>query len=174
MTTSHWRRVVACTGLGLVGLLVSTASPVAAAGNQSLHGTFRETAAGADLGYNISGSAKLTIGASTSTAKVNVAGLDVTKIYASHLHNGTCAIPILGGGHYRNNVSGPAVPPNELWLSSTANPLGGLVPNNGGVAHGDGSFPWAARTASPTLTNARSIVVHEPISGARIACADLS
>ena len=85
MTTSHWRRVVACTGLGLVGLLVSTASPVAAAGNQSLHGTFRETAAGADLGYNISGSAKLTIGASTSTAKVNVAGLDVTKIYASHL-----------------------------------------------------------------------------------------
>ncbi len=171
MTTSHWRRVVACTGLGLVGLLVSTASPVAAAGNQSLHGTFRETAAGAILGYIISGSAKLTIGASTSTAKVNVAGLDVLKTYGSHLHNGTCASG--GGGHYRNAPIG-AVPPNELWLSSTANPLGGLVPNNGGVAHGDGSFPWAARTASPTLTNARSIVVHEPTSGARIACADLS
>ena len=171
MTTSHWRRVVACTGLGLVGLLVSTASPVAAAGNQSLHGTFRETAAGADRGYNISGSAKLTIGASTSTAKVNVAGLDVAKTYGSHLHNGTCASG--GGGHYQNVVGGSVYPPNELWLSSTANALGGLVPNNGGVAHGDGSFPWAARTASPTLTNARSIVVHEP-GGARIACADLS
>ncbi len=171
MTTSHWRRVVACTGLGLVGLLVSTASPVAAAGNQSLHGTFRETAVGAGLGYNISGSAKLTIGASTSTAKVNVAGLDVAKIYGSHLHNGTCASG--GGLHYRDDVSGSPFPPNELWLSSTANPKGGLVPNNGGVAHGDGSSPWAARTDSLTLTNARSIVVHAP-GGARIACADLS
>lgn len=172
MTTSHWRRVVACTGLGLVGLLVSTASPVAAAGNQSLHGTFRETADGARLGYNISGSAKLTISSDTSTAKVNVAGLDESKTYGSHLHNGTCASG--GGGHYQNVVSTTAVvPPNELWLSSTANPKGGLVPNNGGVAHGDGSSPWAARTDSLTLTNARSIVVHAP-GGARIACADLS
>jgi len=62
------------------------------------------------------------------------------------------------------------VPPNELWLSSGG---GGLGPNPGGVAHGAGSAVWQARVSS-TETNARSVVVHEPGTGTRIACADLS
>ncbi|MEO5842195.1 MAG: hypothetical protein ABIQ73_24635 [Acidimicrobiales bacterium] len=171
MTKAHWRRVVAGTAVCIGSLAVPFAAPVSAADHQSLHGTFRETATGATLGYNISGSAKLTIEINASTAKVNVAGLDLTKMYGSHLHNGPCSSG--GGGHYQNSAGGLTTPPNELWLSSTAAANGPLVPNKGGVAHGNGTSAWAARIDSATLTNARSIVVHEP-GGARIACADLT
>ncbi|MEO5842948.1 MAG: hypothetical protein ABIQ73_26555 [Acidimicrobiales bacterium] len=173
MTKVHWRRVGVCTALCLGSLAVPFATPVAAADHLSLHGTFRETATGGSRGYNISGSAKLTIEIGATTATVNIAGLDPTKTYGSHLHNGTCASG--GGGHYQNSAGGPTTPPNELWLSSTDNPLGGLIPNKGGVAHGEGTSTWAARIDSTTLTNARSIVVHEPVPGGpRIACADLT
>ncbi|MEY2431081.1 MAG: large repetitive protein [Acidimicrobiaceae bacterium] len=164
----------------LVGAIVAvttasfwiTAMPAGGgASHQNLHGTFRETAAGAGLGYDIAGSAKLTVSTDATTAKVNVSGLDPAKHYGSHLHNGTCATG--GGGHYQDVEGGAAAPPNELWLSSDDTPPLTLDPNPGGVAHGSGSAPWAARLSSTTKTNARSIVVHEPGSGARIACADL-
>jgi len=153
--------------IGVVGPLAAGAAPSGA----KLHGVFRETAAGAELGYGIAGSAKLTVGGAATEAKVNVSGLDPDKHYGSHLHNGTCADG--GGAHYQDNLLGLATPPNELWLTSSANALGTLDPNPGGVAHGAGSAPWVARTDSLTETNARSIIVHEPGSGARIACADL-
>jgi hypothetical protein len=124
------------------------------------------------LGYDIHGSAKLTVSAGSTVAKVNIAGLDPAKHYGSHVHNGTCAS--LGGGHYQNVEGGAAAPPNELWLSTTASPTGTVDPNRGGVGHASGSAPWAARLTSTTQTNARSIVVHEPVSGTRIACADLT
>ena len=100
--------------------------------------------------------------------KVNVSGLDPDKVYGSHLHNGTCSSG--GGGHYQDVAGGAVVPPNELWLSSGG---AGLVPNRGGVAHGDGSATWVARVSSESLSNARSVVVHDRAPGARIACADL-
>ena len=173
MIKADWRKVAACTGFCVGTLVLPFAAPVAAADHQSLHGTFRETAIGARLGYNISGLAKLTIETNATTATVNIAGLDPTLVYGSHLHNGTCAS--LGGGHYQNVPGAGAAPPNELWLSSTADPAGSLVPNNGGAAHGQGTSPWAARidSAAPA-TNARSIIVHQPGGGARIACADLA
>jgi hypothetical protein len=166
------------TGIGLVagiaaltGLAALSAGPAEAGKAASYHGVFRETAAGAGLEYDIAGSAKMTVAAGSTVVVVNIAGLDPTKTYGSHLHNGTCAS---GGGMHYQDVPGPVVtPPNELWLSTSANPLGGLSPNPGGVAHGDGSAAWEARTASTTATNARSIIVHEPVSGTRIACADL-
>jgi hypothetical protein len=133
----------------------------------SFHGVFAETSAGSTAGYDIHGSAKMTIGAAGTVVRVNVAGLDPAKVYGSHLHNGTCASG--GGGHYQHLAGGPVVPPNELWLSTSG---AGLVPNPGGVAHGAGSATWMARVSS-TSTNARSVIVHEPVSGARIACADL-
>jgi Cu-Zn family superoxide dismutase len=151
--------------------LGALAMPAGAGANQNLHGTFRETAAGAGLGYDIAGSAKLTVSADGTTAKVNVSGLDPTKHYGSHLHNQPCATG--GGGHYQNAEGGAATPPNELWLSSSNNALGTLDPNPGGSAHGVGSATWVARLNSATQTNARSIVVHEPGTGTRIACADL-
>jgi hypothetical protein len=167
------------TRLRLVGLTVAVAAAAAmtapagaAPGADSLHGTFRETTAGAGLGYDIAGSAKLTVTASSTEAKVNISGLDPAKHYGSHLHNLSCADG--GGGHYQNIEGGATTPPNEVWLSSTDNALGTLDPNAGGVAHGRGTATWAPRLDSTTQTNARSIVVHEPGSGARIACADLT
>ena len=133
----------------------------------SFHGVFTETAVGSAAGYDIHGSVKLTIGSAGTVATVNVSGLDPAKVYGSHLHNGTCASG--GGGHYQHLEGGSTVPPNELWLSTN---VAGLVPNHGGVAHGAGSATWMARVSSAS-TNARSVIVHEPGSGARIACADL-
>ena len=165
------------TALRLAGGTLALASMVGAttvAGaddHQILNGTFNETAAGAGLGYDIHGSAKLTVGADDTVADVNVAGLSPTKHYGSHVHNGTCASG--GGGHYQDAQGGATTPPNELWLSTSSNPTGGLDSNPGGVVHASGSAAWQARLTSETLTNARSIVVHEP-GGARIACADLT
>ena len=144
------------------------AGPVSAGPGESFHGTFNETEAGHDLRYYIHGSAKMTVGSDNTAVKVNISGLDASKTYGSHLHNGSCASG--GGGHYQNVVSSDEsdkVPPNELWLTTSKNVL---VPNKGGVAHGSGSATWAARTSS-SETNALSVVVHG--GSARIACADL-
>ena len=151
----------------MAAALFGMAGPVSAAPASSFHGTFDETAAGQGFGYDIHGSAKMTVGADYTAVKVNIAGLDAKKTYTSHLHDGTCASG--GGGHYQDDVGPIDMPPNELWLTTSGNKF---APNNGGVAHGRGSAPWAARTSSPSpSTNALSIVVHG--DGARIACADL-
>jgi Cu/Zn superoxide dismutase len=158
---------------GVAGLLVVAALTLGAAGaasaadQSSSHGTFNETQAGSDLGYDIHGSAKMTISTSGTVVKVNVVGLDPAKDYGSHLHNGTCASG--GGGHYQDTEGGVTTPPNELWLTTSGSIL---ESNRGGVAHATGSARWEARTSSTTDTNARSVVVHEP-GGTRIACANL-
>lgn len=163
--------VAAALAAGVTGV-VTTGGAAAVPPHESFHGVFQETATGAGLGYDISGSAKMTVGDDSTAVKVNVAGLDPAKTYGSHLHDGTCATG--GGGHYQDVEGGAVTPPNELWLSSSDNPMGPLVPNPGGVTHGAGSADWAARTDSPApVTNALSVVVHEP-GGARIACADLT
>ncbi|MDA3037959.1 MAG: hypothetical protein O3C27_00280 [Actinomycetota bacterium] len=169
MVKSSKRLVVGAFAVGSIAAIALSGggAPVGAGNSASFHGVFTETASGSALGYTIHGSAKMTIGADGTTAKINVSGLDPAKVCGSHLHNGTCASG--GGGHYQDVVPGLVVPPNELWFTSSA---GGLVPNPGGVAHGAGSATWQARVAS-SATNARSVIVHEP-GGARIACADLS
>ncbi len=156
----------AATALAATFTIVA-APAVSAAPNASYHGTFSETAVGDGLLYDIRGSAKMTITSEATDVRVNVSGLDPTKAYGSHLHNGTCASG--GGGHYQDVEGGGTTPPNELWLTNSGTVL---RPNKGGVAHGSGSANWVARTTSTTKTNALSVVVHEP-GGARIACADL-
>lgn len=158
-----WVVAVVAAAVGMVGSASAGARPAG-----SLHGVLTETSAGAALGYDIAGSAKMTIGLAGTVVKASVSGLDPDKVYGSHLHNGTCASG--GGGHYQDIEGGAAVPPNELWLSSSGSVL---VPNRGGVAHGAGSATWMARVSSAS-TNARSVVVHEPGTGERIACADLA
>lgn len=168
----HTRLRLAGLTVALTAAAAMTAPAGADPGAESLHGTFRETTAGAGLGYDIAGSAKLTVTAGSTAAQVNISGLDPAKHYGSHLHNGACGSG--GGGHYQNVEGGATTPPNEVWLSSSENAVGTLDPNPGGVAHGSGSAAWAPRLDSTTQTNARSIVVHEPGSGVRIACADLT
>lgn len=158
-----WAATISAVAMGMVG----TAS-AGAEGASSLHGVFGETSTGSAALYDIHGSVKMTIRPDGTVVRVNVSGLDPDKVYGSHLHNGTCASG--GGGHYQDIEGAATVPPNELWLSSDG---AGLGPNGGGVAHGAGSAMWMARLSSSDSTNARSVVVHEPGSGARIACADL-
>lgn len=134
-------------------------------------GEFQTTVAGSNLGYDIGGTATMKVRASRTTARVRVTGLERSLEYGAHLHNGTCADS--GGGHYQDQDDGLGLetPPNELWISSRHNTA--LKPNRRGVAHGSGRAHWAARTTSDTQTNARSVVVHAPETGTRIACADL-
>jgi hypothetical protein len=152
----------------VVAASIAGTTTLASANNHpGYHGVFNETPTGSALGYDINGSVKMTVSDKGTVVKVNVAGLDPAKDYGSHLHNGTCAAG--GGGHYQDAEGGAITPPNELWLATS----GSVVePNPGGVAHAYGSAAWQARTSSTTLTNALSVVVHEP-GGARIACADL-
>lgn len=158
------------TGIAIGMLLAMSGAAASAGGGSSYHGVFHETAAGAadPLGYDIHGSAKMTVGAPGTTVKITVSGLDPTKEYPAHLHNGSCASG--GGSHYQDDEEGAIEPPNELWLTNAG---GTLVANPGGVAHGAGTATWQARTSSASQTNARSVVVHEP-AGPRIACADLT
>ncbi len=167
--SSRSRRVVMVWAATVSAVAMGTAGAASAGAERagSFHGVFTETTAGSEAGYDIHGSVKMTIGSAGTVVRVNVAGLDPAKVYGSHLHNGTCASG--GGGHYQDIEGGSVVPPNELWLSTNG---AGLVPNPGGVAHGAGSATWMARVSSAS-TNARSVIVHEPGSGARIACADL-
>lgn len=160
------RRLGAATAA--LALIAGSSGGVSAGGGTSYHGVFNETPAGAadPLGYDIHGSAKMTIGVSGMVVSINVSGLDPDEDYGSHLHNGTCAAG--GGGHYQNVEGGEIVPPNELWLVTSGKIL---ESNPGGVAHATGITSWEARTAGSS-TNARSVVVHEP-GGTRIACADL-
>ena len=167
--TSRSRRVamVSAATVSVVALGISGAASAGAGRAGSFHGVFTETPAGSAAGYDIHGSVKMTIGSAGTVVRVNASGLDPGKVYGSHLHNGTCASG--GGGHYQNVTGAGVTPPNELWLSTSGT---GLAPNPGGVAHGAGSATWIARISSAS-TNARSVIVHEPGSGARIACADL-
>ena len=120
-------------------------------------GRFSEFSAGVDRGYDIRGPVRLRIGADWTSAQVNVKGLSPQTTYASHLHESACS-DAEGGGHYMDDPSGPAAPPNELWLS--------LDTNRKCNARDSARAPWVVREG------ARSVVIHDG-DGARIACADL-
>jgi Cu/Zn superoxide dismutase len=105
--------------------------------------------------------------------KAVVRGLEPGTTYAAHLHDAPCSAANPGGAHHKNDPAGPSVPPNELWLSSTDDPMAGITGNPGGVAHGRGSADWVARP------HAQSVVIHfippggTTAGGPKIACADL-
>jgi LVIVD repeat len=136
-------------------------------------GTFGTLPAGEQLGLRIGGFARITRGLDGTEVRALVFGLDGRTTYGAHLHNAPCSAADPGGGHYKNDLLGEAMPPNELWLSSTDDPLAGIISNRGGVARGEGSADWIARP------EAQSVVIHQippggtPAGGPKIACADL-
>jgi hypothetical protein len=159
---------VAVAGLGLL-------APAAQAAITVSRGTFHTLAAGSAMGLDIRGSAVLIRSDDgTTRAFVQLLGLQSGVTYAAHVHNMPCSGPNPGGAHYKNDPTGPSAPPNELWLSSTANPTAGIRAVRGGVASGRGEAPWVARP------DAQSIVIHAippggtTAGGPKIACADLT
>ncbi|WP_299275596.1 ThuA domain-containing protein, partial [uncultured Georgenia sp.] len=114
----------------------------------------------------IGGTATLVKSAEGTRVTVQVTGLLPGFEYPAHLHDGSC---LDHGGHYMHDPDGPAAPPNEIWVSSTSDPRGNLVPNQQGVARGSGSADWTARQQP------LSVHVHEPqLPGLPIGCADFA
>jgi hypothetical protein len=165
-----WRAVTSAS----VAIAVAALGAVpAAAGPTKVRGTFQTLPDGAAMGLDIEGLATLTRSDAGTAGKVVVRGLEPGTTYAAHLHNAPCSAANPGGGHYRDDPAGPGAPPNELWFSSTDDPLAGITANPSGVAHGRGNADWVARP------EAQSVVIHfippggTTAGGPKIACADL-
>jgi hypothetical protein len=95
--------------------------------------------------------------AGTTIVTVSVRGLAPSTTYGSHVHLRACD-DTFAGGHYKDDLAGPASPPNEIWPA--------FATNAGGVGNGNATAPWVARP------EASSVVIHAP-GGAKVACADL-
>jgi hypothetical protein len=142
----------------LVGAALSASLAAAAQANSSIvtRGDFEPFAAGTSL--SITGRAQMIRTADGKTiVAIHVEGLEADTTYASHVHKQACADGD-ADGHYKNDPSGPAAPPNEIWP--------GFTTNDAGVGNGNATVDW---TAGETAV---SVVVHAP-GGAKIACADL-
>jgi hypothetical protein len=121
---------------------------------------------------DIGGTAKLVRGGGQTTVEVRVTGLEPGKVYDAHLHEGTCAN--VTSPHYKNNLSGPDRPPNELWPSSDKNnPMAGLKANKQGVAVGFGRANWVARPTAHAIWIHAPADPNDPHAHPRIGCAEL-
>ncbi|HET9739171.1 MAG TPA: hypothetical protein VFP78_13725 [Solirubrobacteraceae bacterium] len=163
----------AMTWAGTALVIAALGAAPALAGPSKVRGAFQTLPDGAAMGLVIEGFATLTRSDADTSGKIIVRGLEPATTYAAHLHEAPCSAANPGGGHYKNDPAGPAMPPNELWLSSTDDPAAGITANSGGVAHGRGSADWIARP------EAQSVVIHfippggTTAGGPKIACADL-
>jgi Cu/Zn superoxide dismutase len=155
-----------------LALAVVCAAP-SLAGPTKERGMFVTLTDGAAMGLDVEGIAAITRSDVGTQVQAVVRGLEPGAAYAAHLHNAPCSAANPGGGHYQNVPGAGAAPPNELWLSSTSDPMDGITANPGGVARGRGSADWVARS------EAQSVVIHfippggTTAGGPKIACADL-
>jgi Cu/Zn superoxide dismutase len=172
------KRSISVVRRGLAGALalaalVAVVVGASPAGADTSVGRFSTLAAGTSLGLEVGGVAVLTRTDSGTIGRIVVWGLDLRVTYAAHLHNQPCSAPNPGGGHYQDVVGGGATPPNELWFSSTSDPMAGITASRAGVATGRGAAEWVARP------DARAVVIHaipaggSTAGGPKIACADL-
>jgi len=88
---------------------------------------------------------------------IHVTGLAPNTSYPAHVHQLPCGTSD-ADGHYKNDPSGPAAPPNEIWA--------GFTTDEEGVGNGSAKVDWVAGAT------AQAVVVHAP-GGLKIACADL-
>ncbi len=161
-----------------IGALALLAAPVSATADRDDRGSkrwgvFRTLPAGTAMGLRIKGFALIIRSSRGTDVNALAWGLDPRTTYGAHLHNAPCSDPNPGGGHYMDDPAGPPMPPNELWLSSSGDPMAGITSNAIGIAFGRGSADWVARP------DAQAVVIHAippggtPAGGAKIACADL-
>lgn len=121
-------------------------------------GNFKATETGVALYGSLSGRAILeTSEQGITTVNINMSGLKASTTYSNHVHNGLCADA--GGGHYLHDLHGSDNAVNGMFPVFTTD-------NNGRV-----NYSLSANKI--VRPDARSVVIHEPGSGAKIACADL-
>jgi hypothetical protein len=150
---------LACADLHLVDV---ANNPAKASRDLFNFGAFKTTTAGAGLGYAIAGGAGMVrLENGVTTVRVEAMGLDPAKSpYPAHVHALPCAVEG-GGGHYKMDPAITAASPaNEIWAPLT-------VAANGAATSSAAVHHYAR-------IDAQSIVIHEPGTLARIACADLS
>lgn len=94
-----------------------------------------------------------------SETRLAVKGLAAATMYMAHVHVLTCAEN--SGGHYKiDETVTTAVESNEIFLRFTANATGM-----------SGVQVEVPQTARP---DAISVIVHDPVDGAKLLCADLN
>ncbi|HMY38197.1 MAG TPA: hypothetical protein PK011_02630 [Marinagarivorans sp.] len=121
-------------------------------------GSFKPTDAGVALYGTLAGRAILeTSLEGNTTASITMAGLKPNTTYSNHVHNGLCADA--GGNHYLHDIHG------------ADNAVNGMFPVFTTDATGYVHYQLSANKI--VRPDARSIVIHEPGSGVKIACADL-
>ncbi|WP_405523652.1 superoxide dismutase family protein [Streptomyces canus] len=106
----------------------------------------------------VKGTAWLAQGAKGTTVTVSLTGLKAGHHYMAHLHAQHCSAAD-GGEHFQFTKGGAAKPPNEVWLTFTADKSGkGMTTVNNAKKTGEGAV---------------ALVVH-PMEAMdnRIACAD--
>jgi Cu/Zn superoxide dismutase len=166
-------RPTALAALLAAGALALPAGAIADGTGNKQRGEFTTLPDGTAMGLEIEGVATIKRTQSGTVVKAHLRGLQPRTTYGAHLHNAPCSAPNPGGGHYMDDPAGPPVPPNELWLSSTSDPMAGITANSRGVARGRGEADWVARP------EAQSVVIHAippggtTAGGPKIACADL-
>jgi len=93
-----------------------------------------------------------------TTFSIAITGVPPTVEHTAHVHVAPCASQ--GGGHYKlDPTQTTPSETNELWLRGTSNANGALI--------AEATFTHRARG------EALSIVVHDPSTGSKMACADL-
>ena len=123
------------TGIAIAGLMAVGAFASVAGAATKERGAFATLPAGTSLGLSLAGMAQITRTADGTSVKITVRGLEPGTTYGAHLHNAPCAVNE-GGAHYKDNPAGLSTPPNELWLSSTSDPMAGITANAAGVGAG--------------------------------------
>ena len=137
--------------------VVAFAPTVLAGSTTVTRGEFSAFAAG--IGLPITGRAQMVRTADDKTfVSVHLEGLDDNATYPVHVHAAACDTDT-ADGHYKFDTNDPAEPPNEIWP--------GFSTNDAGV--GNGKATVLARAGETAV----SVVVHDPITKAKIACADL-
>ncbi len=130
----------------------------------NLLGTFRGEFTPA-TGFSTGGTATLVVAPDGTTVTADLTGLEPDAVHQGHLHEGTCdTMPM--GGHYQDDPTGPAAPPNELWLSDDPeDPTAGFTSDGDGDATVSGSADWTAGS------EAQAVMVHGGPAGFPRGCA---
>jgi len=146
-----------------IAVLFTTACDAGEVDGPTTTGFVRETVAGGQFkplaGYQgIGGQGYMTRLPGQTELYMAVSGLKGDTMYTAHLHVAPCAAG--AGGHYKIDASNPVtVEANELWLKGKS--------TRAGTVFAIADFPHVTRN------DAKSIVVHDPANGAKMACADL-
>jgi hypothetical protein len=109
---------------------------------------------------NIAGQALLVRKLDGNTdVSIALTGVGQNVAYTAHVHAAPCQYGA-GGGHYKMDPGvADVIEANELWVKGKSSPTGVLA--------ADASFTHVARG------EALSVVIHDPMGGAKMACADL-